>query len=131
MSDFPYVSIDKYKGKPIIELKLPKGFSPRTKRYQANKTGARTLGYWLYQNCQAHYLMSSSVDFPTEHGARNYDFRELINEGVAKADDEEREKLTKELLKQDQAKLVDYCVQILPTESLERILAVFEKKKKE
>lgn len=46
--------------------------------FPANKGGAKDLGEALAARKIKKWLYSSSVDFPTEYGARNLDFRSII-----------------------------------------------------
>lgn len=48
----------------------------------ATKANARKLGRQLRDN-NTIALYSSSLDFPREYGARNYDWRQLIEDGAA------------------------------------------------
>lgn len=46
--------------------------------FPATKSGAKSLGEELAARKIKKWLYSSSVDFPTEYGARNLDFRSII-----------------------------------------------------
>src|SRR5262245_43513165 len=58
--------------------------------FPATKTGAKALGQELASRNIKKWLYSSSVDFPTEYGARNLDFRSIIETAAGMDISEER-----------------------------------------
>jgi hypothetical protein len=58
-------------------LQVRSSHSECVRSYLATQRGAKALGRWLYKHGYQEWLYSSSVDFPTEYGAQDLDFRSL------------------------------------------------------
>lgn len=85
----PYVSVTKYKGKPVVEVRI----GENRLRYPLTADGCRAAGRDIYKGFNGQvesWMNSSSVDFPQEvkKGCR-LDVRELMAEGFRAALDEQ------------------------------------------
>jgi len=83
----PYVQVRMHRGKPVVAVSLgDEDGDTKTKRYPLTKAGCLKAGADIYMLGVAHWMCSSSVDFPQEvkKGCR-LDVRELMSEGFTKA----------------------------------------------
>lgn len=83
MSERPYLSIRNLgtREAPRPLIKVSRG--GRARRYfAASKEGAAACGRWLGAEGCDEFVCSSTIDFPTEEGAPDLDFRELIAEAA-------------------------------------------------
>jgi len=80
----PYVSIEDGK----LCLSLDRNRKKKKQVFSASKRGAKAMGRAIVKACsttELGFMCSSSVDFPTEEGAPDLDYRALIEEGVINA----------------------------------------------